>query len=43
MVRWQPDSRGRLLQAAEELFGERGFDQTTAAQIAERAGLTERT
>ncbi len=26
-----------------ELFTERGFEQTTAAQIAERAGLTERT
>ncbi len=26
-----------------ELYGERGFDQTTAAEIAERAGLTERT
>ena len=26
-----------------ELFGERGFEQTTVAQIAARAGLTERT
>jgi AcrR family transcriptional regulator len=26
-----------------ELYGERGFDQTTVADIAERAGLTERT
>jgi AcrR family transcriptional regulator len=26
-----------------ELYGERGFDQTTVAEIAERAGLTERT
>ena len=26
-----------------ELYGERGFEQTTVAQIAERAGLTERT
>jgi AcrR family transcriptional regulator len=43
MVRWQPDSRGRLEQAALELFAERGFEQTTASQIAERAGLTERT
>jgi AcrR family transcriptional regulator len=43
MVRWEPDSRGRLAQAALELYGERGFDQTTVAEIAERAGLTERT
>jgi AcrR family transcriptional regulator len=43
MGRWQPNARGRLRQAAFELYGERGFDQTTVAQIAERAGLTERT
>src|ERR1700722_18330449 len=43
MVRWEPDSRGRLGQAAMELYGERGFDLTTVADIAERAGLTERT
>src|ERR1700677_3570337 len=43
MGRWQPDSRGRLQEAALALYSERGFDQTTAAQIAERAGLTERT
>src|ERR1700685_4294068 len=43
MVRWQPDSRGRLQEAALALYAERGFDQTTAAQIADRAGLTERT
>jgi len=41
--RWEPDSRGRLREAAFELYAERGFDQTTAAQIAARAGLTERT
>lgn len=41
--RWQPDSRGRLQEAALTLFTERGFDQTTAAEIAARAGLTERT
>ncbi|MFC6487274.1 TetR family transcriptional regulator [Nitratireductor sp. GCM10026969] len=29
--------------AALELFSENGFDQTTAAQIAARAGVTERT
>lgn len=43
MSRWGPDARGRLAQAALELYGERGFDQTTAAEIASRAGLTERT
>jgi AcrR family transcriptional regulator len=43
MGRWQPDSRGRLQEAALALYSERGFDQTTAAQIAARAGLTERT
>ncbi len=41
--RWQPDSRGRLREAALALYAERGFDQTTAAEIAARAGLTERT
>jgi len=43
MGRWQPDARGRLEKAAMELYAERGFDQTTVAQIAARAGLTERT
>ena len=43
MSRWQPNARGRLRQAAFELYGEHGFDGTTVAQIAERAGLTERT
>jgi AcrR family transcriptional regulator len=43
MTRWQPDARGRLVQAATELYLERGFGQTTVAQIAERAGVTERT
>jgi AcrR family transcriptional regulator len=43
MSRWQPDARGRLRQAALELYAEHGFDETTVAQIAARAGLTERT
>ena len=43
MGRWQPNARGRLEQAALELFGERGFEQTTVAEIAGQAGLTERT
>jgi AcrR family transcriptional regulator len=43
MTRWQPDASGRLQQAALELFSDRGFDNTTVAEIAERAGLTKRT
>jgi AcrR family transcriptional regulator len=43
MTRWQPNARGRLEQAALELYSERGFEQTTVAEIAKRAGLTERT
>jgi AcrR family transcriptional regulator len=43
MTRWEPNARGRLEQAAMELYSERGFEQTTVAEIAQRAGLTERT
>jgi AcrR family transcriptional regulator len=43
MGRWEPDARGRLHQAALDLFVEQGYDATTVAEIAERAGLTERT
>ncbi|MGW2821820.1 TetR family transcriptional regulator [Streptomyces sp. NPDC001443] len=43
MGRWEPDARGRLAKAALELYSERGFEQTTVAEIARRAGLTERT
>jgi AcrR family transcriptional regulator len=43
MGRWEPDARGRLEGAALTLFGERGFEDTTVADIAERAGLTKRT
>src|SRR5579875_1191347 len=43
MSRWQPDAAGRLQQAAFELYAERGYEQTTVAEIADRAGLTERT
>jgi AcrR family transcriptional regulator len=43
MGRWKPDGRGRLEQAAMELYVEQGFEHTTVAEIAERAGLTERT
>ena len=43
MGRWEPNARGRLEQAALELYVEHGFEQTTVAEIAARAGLTERT
>jgi len=43
MGRWEPNARARLERAALELYTERGFDQTTVADIAERAGLTKRT
>jgi AcrR family transcriptional regulator len=43
MTRWEPDSSGRLIEAALDLYLKQGFDNTTVAQIAERAGLTERT
>jgi AcrR family transcriptional regulator len=41
--RWEPGARGRLEEAALELYAEHGYDRTTVAQIAERAGVTERT
>ena len=43
MTRWEPNARGRLEEAALDLFDERGFDQTTVEDIATRAGLTKRT
>ena len=43
MGRWEPDGRRRMKEAALALFSERGYAQTTAAEVAERAGLTERT
>src|SRR5215217_249946 len=43
MARWEPNAEGRLREAAMELFLERGYEQTTVADIAERAGLTSRT
>jgi AcrR family transcriptional regulator len=43
MSRWEPNARGRLAKAALELYSERGYEQTTVAEIAKRAGLTERT
>ncbi len=43
MGRWEPDARGRLERAALDLFVERGFEQATVTEIAQRAGLTQRT
>jgi AcrR family transcriptional regulator len=41
--RWELGSEDRLKQAAMELFDEQGFQDTTAVQIAKRAGVTTRT
>src|SRR4051812_25335726 len=43
MARWEPNAEGRLREAAMQLYVERGYEQTTVADIAERAGLTPRT
>jgi len=43
MARWEPNARERLERAALALFTERGFDATTVAEIADRAGLTKST
>lgn len=42
MARWEPDAEDRLRDAALELFTQRGFDDVTVSEIAERAGLTRR-
>lgn len=43
MARWQPGAAQRLVVAAVDLFNEQGYDATTVAQIAERAGVTRST
>ncbi|MEU8234682.1 TetR family transcriptional regulator [Actinoplanes sp. NPDC048967] len=43
MPRWEHGSEERLKQAAMELFGEQGFEDTSAVQIAARARVTTRT
>jgi AcrR family transcriptional regulator len=43
MVRWEPNARERLERAALALFAEHGYDATTVAEIADRAGLTKST
>jgi AcrR family transcriptional regulator len=41
--RWAEDANGRLRAAAMQLYVERGFEETTVAEIAARAGVTART
>lgn len=43
MARWQPNAVERLVAAALDLFAERGYENTTVIEIAERAGLTKST
>ena len=43
MARNEDGVRVRLQRAAVELFRDRGYDRTTAAEIARQAGVTERT
>jgi AcrR family transcriptional regulator len=43
MGRWEPGARERLVIAAVDLFVEHGYDDTTVAQISERAGVTKST
>ncbi len=43
MARWEPGARERLVVAGVDLFAEQGYDATTVAQIAERAGVTKST
>lgn len=43
MGRWEGNSEDRFRAAAMALFAEHGYEQTTVADIAERAGLTART
>ena len=43
MARWEPGARERMVLAAVDLFTEQGYDATTVAQIAARAGVTKST
>ena len=43
MGRWAPDARERLESAALDLFVKNGYEETTVAQIADRAGLNRAT
>jgi AcrR family transcriptional regulator len=39
MARWQPNASDRLVQAALDLYTERGYENTTVIDISQRAGL----
>ncbi|MDX3238746.1 helix-turn-helix domain containing protein [Streptomyces sp. ME03-5709C] len=39
MARWEPNAAERLAHAALDLFAERGYENTTVIDIAQRAGL----
>src|ERR1700761_1817319 len=43
MARWEPNTRGRLVLAALDLFASEGYDAVSVAQIAERAGVSKMT
>lgn len=43
MARWKPNAAERLILAALELFEQRGYENTTVVDIAQRAGLTKST
>jgi AcrR family transcriptional regulator len=43
MARWEPGARERLQIAALDLYAADGFEETTVAEIARSAGVTERT
>src|SRR5258708_38935290 len=43
MSRWPPEARERLETAALDLFVDNGYEETTVAQIADRAGMNRAT
>lgn len=43
MSRWEPNAGQRLERAALALFAERGYEATTVAEIADRAGVSKST
>src|SRR6202044_1321159 len=43
MARWEPNGSERLAMSSLDLFAERGYENTTVIDIAQRAGLTKST